>query len=75
MLADAGVGRLVLADPFPFEAVHHTLTPVRDPRATQGSREAAVARLLAAAGAEVTIAGDIDLTASACESFAQAADF
>lgn len=62
MLADAGVGRFVLVDPFPFEVVHHALTPVRDPRATKGSREIAVARLVAAAGAEVTIAGDANLT-------------
>ena len=33
ILADAGVGHLVLADPFPFEPAHHTLTPVREPHA------------------------------------------
>lgn len=62
MLANAGVGHFVLTDPFPFEAVHHTLTPVRDPRATKGSREAAVARLVAAAGANVSISSDANLT-------------
>ena len=62
MLADAGVGRFVLVDPFPFEAEHHALTPVRNPRATNGSREAAVARLLATAGAEVTVAGEAELS-------------
>lgn len=73
MLADAGVGRFVLADPFPFAAVHHTLTPVRDPRATKGSREAAVARLLVNvnASAEVTIAGEGDLTRERVQELAQ----
>ena len=30
ILADAGMGRLVLADPFAFEPAHYALTPVRD---------------------------------------------
>lgn len=71
MLADAGVGRLVLVDPFPFEAAHYTLTPVRDPRAAQGSREDAVARLVAATGAEVTVSGDADLTRERVRELAQ----
>ncbi len=57
MLADAGVGHLLLADPFPFEPAHHALTPVRDPMAIGQAREAAVARLIARPGLELTTAG------------------
>lgn len=57
LLADAGVGRLVLADPFPFETAHHALTPVREPLAVGMSREAATARLVARPGLQVTTAG------------------
>ncbi len=57
ILADAGVGHLVLADPFPFEPAHHALTPVRDPHAVGTSRELAVARLVARPDLAVTTAG------------------
>ncbi len=57
ILADAGVGRLVLADPFPFEPAHHALTPVREPRAVGMSRDVVTARLVARPGLEVATAG------------------
>lgn len=57
ILADAGVSRLVLADPFAFEPAHHTLTPVREAQAVGLSREVATARLIARPDLEVTTAG------------------
>lgn len=57
ILADAGVGRLVLADPFAFEPAHHALTPVRDSQAVGLSREVATARLIARPGLEVVTGG------------------
>jgi len=57
ILADAGVGHLVLADPFAFEPAHHALTPVRDAQAVGLSREVATARLIARPDLEVTTAG------------------
>lgn len=43
MLANAGVGELVLVDPFPFEQAHLLLTPVTKPDAVGLPRELAVA--------------------------------
>jgi ribosomal protein S12 methylthiotransferase accessory factor len=43
MLADAGVGELVLVDPFAFEHGHLALTPVSNPDAVGLPREIAVA--------------------------------
>ena len=57
ILADAGVGHLVLADPFAFEPAHYTLTPIRDMRADGVSREIAAARLIARPGLTITTAG------------------
>ncbi len=57
ILADAGVGRFVLADPFAFEPAHHALTPIKDTRAVGASREIATARLVARPGVEITTAG------------------
>jgi ribosomal protein S12 methylthiotransferase accessory factor len=57
LLAEMGVGHLVLADPFPFETGHFSLTPVRDPQVVGLSRENAVARTIARAGLDTTIAG------------------
>ena len=52
ILADAGVGRLVLVDPYPFEPAHHALTPVRDPGAVGATRADATAGMLARDGVE-----------------------
>ena len=43
MLANAGVGRLVLVDPYAFEDAHRYLTPVSDHAAVGRSRQDAVA--------------------------------
>jgi bacteriocin biosynthesis cyclodehydratase domain-containing protein len=57
ILADAGVGHLVLADPFAFKPDHFPLTPVREAEAVGTSRELAVAKLIARSGLEVRTAG------------------
>ena len=61
LLADAGVGRLVLADPFPFEPVHRFLTQVNEPDALGASRELAVARHLSREGLELHTNGNESL--------------
>jgi ribosomal protein S12 methylthiotransferase accessory factor len=61
LLADAGVGRLELADPFPFEPVHRFLTPVNEPDALGASRELAVARHLSREGLELHTSGNESL--------------
>jgi ribosomal protein S12 methylthiotransferase accessory factor len=71
MLADAGVGRFVLVDPFPFEVAHCALTPVRNLGAVKGSRENALAQLVAASGAKVTVSGDTNLTRERVQQLAQ----
>lgn len=63
LLAEVGVGRLVLVDPFPFESAHFTLTPVVDPGAAGRSRQDAVAGLLSRFPA-VGTAGDAPLDAA-----------
>ncbi len=62
MLSDAGVGALVLADPFPFTAAHFPLTGVSDPCAIGRSRQLAVALSLAGSNTCIETAGDPPLT-------------
>lgn len=64
ILADAGVGYLVLADPFPFEPAHLALTPVRDACAVGLSRDIATARLVARPRLQIITAdqGTLDRT-------------
>lgn len=57
MLAEAGVGTLVLVDPFAFEHGHLALTPVCNPEAVGVPRELAVARHVARAGVETRTSG------------------
>jgi ribosomal protein S12 methylthiotransferase accessory factor len=73
MLADAGVGCLVLADPFPFEPAHHALTPVRDPNALGLSRELATANQVKRAGLEIVMAGQEPLDRARVRSMATGA--
>ena len=55
MLADSGVGTLVLVDPYPFEEAHRILTPVSDPAAVGAIRQDAVASLLRRDGLQVEL--------------------
>ena len=65
LLADAGVGRLVLADPFPFEPAHRQLTQIDAPDAIGANRELAVARRLARDGLELQLSETLDRAAVA----------
>ena len=62
MLADAGVGTLLLVDPFPFSSAHFALTPVYDPAAVGHSREVAVSQLLSRSGVRIETGGEERLT-------------
>jgi bacteriocin biosynthesis cyclodehydratase domain-containing protein len=53
MLADVGVGTLILVDRYPFGEVHRYLTPVSDPAAVGMSRQAAVAARVSREGLRV----------------------
>lgn len=58
MLADVGVGNLLLVDPFPFSNAHFALTPVTDPAAVGRSREMAVSHLLSRSGIQIETGGE-----------------
>jgi bacteriocin biosynthesis cyclodehydratase domain-containing protein len=61
MLADAGVGSLVLVDPYPFEDAHRYLTPVSAHTAIGVSRQVAIAGHLSRDGLEIALpaTGDV----------------
>ena len=56
-LAAAGIGRLLLADPFPFAPAHRSLTPVHEPDAVGSARDLAVSRHISREGLEVETRG------------------
>ena len=55
MLADAGVGTLVLVDPYPFNAAHRYLTPVSAPSEGDTSRQDAVANHIRREGLRIEL--------------------
>ncbi|HEX8086083.1 MAG TPA: TOMM precursor leader peptide-binding protein [Solirubrobacteraceae bacterium] len=60
LLAEAGVGRLVLADPFPLDPAHLALTGLTNAEDVGVPREDALAQQLARPGLEVATAGELD---------------
>jgi len=74
MLANAGVGELVLVDPFPFEHGHLLLTPVSNPDAVGLPREVAVSAHVGGVGVATRTSGKQALGREALADLTQGCD-
>ncbi len=74
ILSEVGVGALTLVDPFPFDAAHFSITPVRDAAATSGTREQAIASLVTRPELAITMGGAQELNRERVRDLADGCD-